>query len=55
MKTKIKNPDKVRAGKARWKGVSDADRHAITSANGKKGAKVFWANFKKMKKASNHG
>ncbi len=41
-----KDPKKVKAGKARWKGVSAKKRRELTSAAGKKGAAAMWRKYK---------
>ena len=41
-----KDPKKVKAGKARWKGVSKKKRKEIASAGGKKGAAALWRKYK---------
>lgn len=41
----MKNPDKVKAGKARWKGVPRKELKAQMSKNGKKGAAALWSKY----------
>lgn len=44
--TLTKDPKKVKAGKARWKGVSKKRKHELLSAAGKKGAAAMWRKYK---------
>lgn len=50
MKKKEKSARHVKAGRARWMGISAKERREIASKNGKKGAASFWKRYKLEKR-----
>lgn len=47
---KKKNPDRVKGGKMRWKGVSKKERQEYASKNGIKGSTSLWNKYELTKK-----